>query len=334
MSNREKDILASIEMRAAVPLSEIAKECGHRIHTVRYCVKSMIERGVITLQPVVNFQLLGFSQYLLYFSLSFKSSSDRALFLSGVKKVPGLRSISNYVGDFDYEAEILAEDSFDLFSAVQRLMTFAKSAVSNRTICTEMSSNSFNTRCLLHNSHNATGFSTRFVRDTVDLDEIDLRILDAMLAKSIFSRASLARKLGLAASTLDYRLQRLEKQNILLGWKYTIDLEILGFQSYKLLLSANQANQAFNKKLRKFCRQNYSVNQLSQIMGNWDYELIVNVKSREELLTQCDLLQETFGTALSGIRMLTYLSKRLVSFNLLRPRMEERPSGQQIKIAA
>ncbi len=114
------------------------------------------------------------------------------------------------------------------------------------------------------------------------LDEIDHNILNELHKNARISLQTLARQLQISASTLHYRIHRLEEEKIIQGYHARINLS--GTEdSFKtsLLVSVNLHNfDEFDQLIRAIPEIEYA----SQITGNANYLLIIRCKNYQEFL--------------------------------------------------
>ena len=76
----EEKVLACIQHCALDPIPSLARKTGLKTHVVRYAVSRLKEAGIITgPRPFVNLFPLGYSSYLLYFSIAAASQRKRIL---------------------------------------------------------------------------------------------------------------------------------------------------------------------------------------------------------------------------------------------------------------
>lgn len=152
-----------------------------------------------------------------------------------------------------------------------------------------------------------------------DLDEVDLRILDALQKDATLSTADLAEVVGLSQSPCWRRLSRLKDAGFIRDQVTRLDPEKLGFTTMvfaNVRLSAHgRANIAeFSEAIRRFPE----VVECYAIMGAFDFMLRIvtrDIKAYEQFLfgklTPLPTVQEIHSTiALSEIKATTALPIR------------------------
>lgn len=122
------------------------------------------------------------------------------------------------------------------------------------------------------------------------LDEIDRRILDALLYDARVSNATLARRVGLSESATLERVRRLEKSGVILGYSTRVAPAALGqnvsaLVTIRLKSQSDDDIQAFVQAIQRFD----NVLSCYEVMGSCDYVAHVaaeDVEKLERFLTQ------------------------------------------------
>jgi len=116
---------------------------------------------------------------------------------------------------------------------------------------------------------------------TVELDELDRKILQAYLIDARLSYRELAHKLGVSTTTIQSRTSKLEKSGIIRGYSAIFDHEKIGFQ----LTALTEVSVAKGKllELEKEVAKMPQVLAVYDVTGITDAMVIAKFKSREEL---------------------------------------------------
>lgn len=111
---------------------------------------------------------------------------------------------------------------------------------------------------------------------SVELDALDRKILDALLADGRMTVADLARTVGLSKTPCQVRLRKLIDSKVIRGFCAVIDHALLGldhvaFVEVKLSDTREKALQEFNTAVRRIAE----VEECHMIASNFDYLLKV-----------------------------------------------------------
>lgn len=130
------------------------------------------------------------------------------------------------------------------------------------------------------------------------LDDIDRHLLSLLQANARDSSANLARKLGLARTTVVARIARLEKSGVIKSYSVRLRSEAQdsGLRAYCALSVEPKSGPAVIKRLGKLPE----IEELSAVSGIWDYMALLHAGSAERL----DQVLDEIG-AIEGVKQTT-----------------------------
>lgn len=121
----------------------------------------------------------------------------------------------------------------------------------------------------------------------------DQRLLDLLAEDARQSVATLARKLGMPRSTVQYRLERLERSGVIRGYRVVLGRKARGraLAAHVLIAVAPQQQAAVERKLRPIT----AVRKLLSVSGSYDLVAIVEADSPQALDDALDELRRCSG---------------------------------------
>jgi DNA-binding Lrp family transcriptional regulator len=122
------------------------------------------------------------------------------------------------------------------------------------------------------------------------LDELDRRLIALLQADARAPAADLARRLGVARTTVLARLQRLEKQGVITGYTVRLGLDEgeRGVQAYVGITTQPKAGGLVTQRLATLPE----LRQLCSVSGEFDYLALLHAESPARL----DVLLDEIGT--------------------------------------
>jgi DNA-binding Lrp family transcriptional regulator len=109
---------------------------------------------------------------------------------------------------------------------------------------------------------------------TISLDAVDFRLLDALQADGRLTNQQLAERVGLSASQCSRRRMRLEENGIIRGYRADLAAEPLGFQVLvfvQVALSAHSPDNA--RRFRDLVARTEEIQEAYSLTGETDYLL-------------------------------------------------------------
>jgi Lrp/AsnC family transcriptional regulator, leucine-responsive regulatory protein len=150
--------------------------------------------------------------------------------------------------------------------------------------------------------------------DTI-LTLADRKILSLMEYNPRITFKELATACHLSKDSIKYRINRLEKEKIILGYTSLIDYKKLGNQSYKLFMKIN-ANSEQKEKFKDFLRKQKNVFSIFESNGNWNISIAIFAKDPLDYNKIENSILESFGYIISTTRFCSMIDVTIPQKNL------------------
>ena len=314
LSQKERDIVAAIELRAYLSIEDIRKETGYREHTIRYSIRRLTERGILSIIPVVNVVTMGYTMHNVFFSLGAESKNVKQKLIEALKKAPEVVWLAEFGGDYQYGLGLCVRHIMRIPGFLQRLSDQFGNIFFEKSVSTQFSSAFLPRKYLTSKKIKQDLLPIIHETERVDVDDLDKKILRALSTHAELSRRQLALKLQMPLSTLELRIRKLEDRKVVTGYTFLVDTGKLGMQHFKLLIFAKGIRSQLSRKILAFAVQHPNVTLFIECFGGWDYELNVEVEKAEDTVQIIQELYEFAGgdvltvKALSHFRDLKFLT--------------------------
>ena len=116
----------------------------------------------------------------------------------------------------------------------------------------------------------------------INLDKIDKKIIFELDSNSRIPLTQLAKKVRLKRNSVEYRINRLIKTQVIRKFTTSIRPSVFGYKSYKFYIKLGNLDESTDKNIIKFF-QSLPLSCLYQTNGSWDYIVGVFVKNIVEL---------------------------------------------------
>jgi len=311
LSLNERRVLAFSQLRAATDIPELAKLCELPAHTVRYTLNRLRADGIIRLLPLVDFHALGWVHGAMFFSCRAPRSGAARSILERLRAIPRITYISCFSTEPQYEVSFATESVAavkQLSEEISRLIPIAE-----KSVCLRISGALSGRKYLLTREAVGAALTTGGERAPITLDDLDRRILHALLTNSGASLAKAASTLGVPATTVRFRTSRLEQSGIIRGYRYNMQVERLRVLDFKLLVFTGPGASAFRSSFEAFVDAHPQVVFRSTCLGPWEFEIDIEVQSAEQAATVCQELRGRFPEEIVRIQALPrYFSTSLL----------------------
>jgi Lrp/AsnC family transcriptional regulator len=126
------------------------------------------------------------------------------------------------------------------------------------------------------------------------IDELDRNILNLISQGHFIPDNEIAGQLKVSPSTIVRRVAALRDAGILLGDTYRINAGILGYSSYRLLITMKRLGADIRRRMVHFCDEELAVRIMVESLGSWDYELELEVADNRHIKELTGRLYEAF----------------------------------------
>jgi DNA-binding Lrp family transcriptional regulator len=115
------------------------------------------------------------------------------------------------------------------------------------------------------------------------LDLKDRKILNEIEMNARISHSQLAKKIKTSKQVVKYRIENLEKKNIIQGYFAIIDLLKLGYSIYIIYLKFQELSSKQQNIWHKQIDKNKNVLSTGRNAGEWDLTIVLRAKNNQEL---------------------------------------------------
>ena len=292
LSEKEVAELAVVELHADLALAEIQKRTNQRGHTIRYNLKRLEDAGIISKAPFIDVYPLGYTGHAIFFSIAPSSSSSKEAFIESLKNHQNVQWLAELGGDYQYVATLFVHhpsEVQDFFDAINQKFG---NILFEKTISTRLSFTQFN-RKYFGGKPDSLSFGSTTPQT---INETDAKILSSMANNT---------KLYISQTTLRFRKKRLKEKHLLLGEFYQINAAEIGMQTHEVFLSAKGASQSLRESLFTFSKKHKYIVHFVSCLGEWDYEIGIEVPDNQTLLATLQEIAEKFGDQLVSMKTLS-----------------------------
>ena len=113
----------------------------------------------------------------------------------------------------------------------------------------------------------------------ITLDLKDKKLLTALDENSRYTNAQLARKVQLSKPAIEYRIKRLQKNNIIFKYYTVINITKLGYSQYKIYFKFQNTSPTDEQKITDYWIKDNTSVWVVQIRGRWDLAVSILAKS-------------------------------------------------------
>ena len=218
---------------------------------------------------------------------------------------PEVLWVGEFGGEYHYGIGFCTKRFGHLVDYIKELSKKHPGIFFEKAISVQISSTIFPRKYLSSKKPPVSHLTVGCDQEPIEIDELDERVLSGLTTAGGMSHRQLALKLQVPLSTLEVRIKKLREKGVITGDIFLVEPSYFGRQSFKLLVFTKGLYPQLTAEIHKFCAQHKDITYLINCLGNWGYEIGVEVRQGEEVTAVVQDLYEEFGSAFNPIKMLT-----------------------------
>ena len=305
----EKTILSSLDVNSRMSFSLIGKDIRKSQQQVSYTVKSLKEKEILNeFFTVIDYSKINYNILLfrVYFKVIYTKEQTYEKLIEFLKNDPYTGKIEECWGDYDLITTFFARNVSQFNKHIREIMEKFPKHLQNYSVLTTVVHRLFGRKYL-----NPKVLSKElFVggdRIPINIEPIDLKILNMMSQDARINSVEVANKLNVTPKTVINRIKRLEKEEIILGYKPCLNLRKAEYYANLLLVKYHNVTSEMEDSFIKYLKAHPNVISVVKTLGEWDVEIKVEVEDYNEVRKIEREIRETYGTMIKTIQnMPTY----------------------------
>lgn len=283
-----RSILSALDADARASYSEISRETRFSRDVVRYQISQLLQQNVIhKFHAAVNTARLGLSMYEVFLKLRGAGSSVSDQLIDYLVHQDLVTWVARCDGNYDIGFCVRIRKVPELSDFLDTLIAKYSRYIAKRTLQVTVRSE-FLTRNYLLNKVRVEHKVPHYIasEDIVSLDETNRQILRILGQNCRISSAEIAReleqRLRISPEAVSQRIKRLEQEQVITGYRLILNLPAMGRIHYKVFIYADAVKPTALKSFLKDCKAHPNIVYFVKGMGEWDYELDLEVDTVSE----------------------------------------------------
>ena len=296
----DRKLLYELDKNSKISLRELSSKLKKSKQFVLYRMKQLEISNIITgYNAIVDMSKLGYFSFRIYFKFQQATIEDGEKFVFFVKtNFPQVWTITSMHGKWDFALFLGVKNISEFHSIWDGIMLEFKPTIKTYNVAVYAPVYNFNRKFFIENPKDAVE-RVYGAGQKEDVDELDWKIIKTYSNNVRQSSLEIARKLKVSSDTVRARIKRVEQKKIITGYKIGLNLEPLGFVSYRVDLQLISTKR--NKELFEFCKRHKNIYQINKSIGGADFEIEVIVKDLNHLLSLIDEIKNHFKDVINDV---------------------------------
>jgi|SRR5208283_1621096 len=273
-------LLYELDWDARQPETALAKKIGRSRETVRYRITQLEKRGIISGYATwMNVSKLGYQAYKIYLKIG-GSEKEREGFFDELKKRTDLFWLGTADGAWDVGLTFFAKDNREFFEKKNELFSRYSRIILQKFTGITVVAYAYPQKIFYPEPKDYYYMFGRIEENK--LDEIDRKILSALLHDSKMKLVKLAGEAGTTVDIARGRMKKLEDKGIIVNYTAVINYQKLGLEFYKAFLYFDSFSEDDEKRLFEIAKQDPNIMHVVTVIAPWDIELEIMVEDYQK----------------------------------------------------
>lgn len=302
---KDKRILACLAANARMTQSAIAKEVLLSPEAVKHRIQRLRERKVLLgARTIISGAKLGYFSYHLFLSLHPPSLSHEAAYVKFFQQDRRVNAALQFLGKWDFELSVRVRTPQELDEFRLHLSEECPAIQDERIILLLENVKSTALPKGVFPDIALAPARNRHAESNALIDDADLRLLHAIADDADLRIEQIAQKANLTRDQVTYRMQKLQEQQVILGFVPVINYAMLGYSVHAVLFRFHGRNSARERALNEHMREDPAVLWAVRTLGEWDLLVYTISRSNSDFYEYMVRLREHFSDIIKNYETL------------------------------
>jgi len=285
---KDKKILYELDYDSRQSYSQIGKKVGLHKNITLYRVKRLMEKGVIRyFYTVIDSFKLGYNSYRIYLVFQNATPDVKKEIIEYFVKNQHTWWVGTFEGNYDLAVVIWVKDIHDFHIFWDETLKKYRHFFQDQNFCNYVRLHLFRHSFIADNYDKAdretfeiTGGGRKVVTD-----DLDFQILEILAKNARIPTIDIAKKLNSTVDTINSRIKKLIKLDVIQGFRVSIDYSKLGYQFYKVNINLNNYND--RGRVINYIKNDPHLIMIDKSIGYFDLELdfwVENLQQFHEIM--------------------------------------------------
>ena len=288
----DRKIVYHLDVNARMPVAQLAKKINLSKETVNYRIRRLQKRKYIDhFYILVNASNLGYKYYKAYMSIENATPAIEKEIGDFIISEPSCINLRMLGGEYALVFTSIHKQVAGLREFMQRLGKKYGQYIADKSIHTVVATHKFNQRVL----HEGPGLHKVLYHGDLsepEVDKVDRSILCALSQNARMKLAEMARSIGVDPRVVRYRIKRLEKERIIVGYHMRLHLPTISHDLSQVDIALRDIS-AVPAMLQFFDSTNMCVMGYENI-GRYDLTVELYAEDAQEFKRIMDEFQKRF----------------------------------------
>src|SRR4030042_6384128 len=279
---KDRKILYELDVNSRQSFRNIGRKVGLSKDVVASRVKKLKENGIIirffTYYDILQ---LGYNFLRFYFKFQYATPEIKKEIINHFMNDDNVNNLFSTEGSYDLGVLMMVENISDIYPLWRKTLEKYGDYFSIQVFSAYMGELSYGHGFLLDGIEKPQRTPLQKNLGKVKIDALDLEILKILVVDSRISTLEIAKKLNSNVITINFRIKRLRKEKVILGFSIELDMDKLGYQTWKVDFYLSEYTKL--NQIVKYLEKNPLLYCVDYTIGYADLEIEINVRDNSQL---------------------------------------------------
>jgi len=297
---KDRKILYQLDLDCRQSNTQIGKKVGLKKDVVSYRLKKLQDEGIIrNYYTEINTFKLGYDVFRVYINFQYVNSDLKENIIQYFVNYQNSWVVATIKGEIDLDVVIWVKDIFEFYQFWDKTLDLFEDYFEKYAISIYTQAIVYKKSYLLPDEQ--VGSDREMLKiscggKSVEIDEIDYKLLNELAVNARAPQLELAEKLGCSSQSINYRIKNLVKSDVIKAFRINLDLPKLDLHSYKVDIYLK--DHKLKKPILDYLKDKPYLEFMNFAIGWADLEPEFVVKNFDELLKILDEINLEFSGAI------------------------------------
>ncbi len=295
LTKKDKALLAHLDENSRYTNTQLAKKTGVSVSNVTYKISRMLKEEIVK-EFYILLNPFSFKKRYDRLVIQFRSDWNREEVREYCQKNSNIGWFIFLDGTWNFGCQIWSDTIEETKEILDEFLSRFSKYINQYVISSLISIEKFEHNFLFEE------FQSKYTAmrkvPEAKLDELDKRIINLMFRNARMKLLEVAKKLSVDYKIISYRLKRLEKENVIIGYKTQFNRFNLGYDYYKIRITYASHLKQDIRGIKEFLRRDKRILFITEALGWADLEFEIFCKNQEEYRKFQENFKRKFATKL------------------------------------
>jgi len=283
---KDKKILFHLDIDSRQSFSQIGRKVGLHKDVVANRVKKLLDNGIIkNFYTVIDTSPLGYTHPRFYLTYQYATPEIKEEIIDYFVKSKYVGFVHENGGSHDLSLVMVVKNVPEFNYFWEKTMIKYRDYFSNQKFSLYLRESMYRYSFFFDESTTERSDRTKVEvfggENKVEIDDLDRNILKLITPNARMQTMEIAKKFNSTAVTINNRIKKLMKGNVIKGFKVNVDFSKLGYHFYKVDIALKEPEK--HSKILKYIETNPYLNHTMKSIGYVDLEVMFYLNNANQL---------------------------------------------------